>query len=332
MSKSLEVKILTTKELGACRSRCPYPVLLAHDRATSVAGTRLDVTSGLWIFPGYGPPSSLLTQIGAWLGLTVIGRIGPLSPNPESPAGRGFYKRLSAGLSTLPVENFPEKSSRSLLMCRTLLSPDIPSKRKLPMRKHFIAFVAAIALMTVGGSVLALAQTALRPATTTKTFGFQDSRGTFHPLGAMPDASDATASTTTYTGTIETTVTITLKTALPKGGTVGCRVDADPSSDGASGDVSYEESASSVATVSGSTATCKVNIPFSWLLFTPSTVSGKTQINTITGSLDVTMYSPVTTSIVGLEEDVARDHTQVIVINGGVVADGTLTVAAAVTL
>jgi hypothetical protein len=200
------------------------------------------------------------------------------------------------------------------------------------MRKHSIALVAVFALMTLGGSVLAFAQTTSH-AEATKVFGFQDSRtGTFHPLGTAPDISDAAAATTTYTGTIETTVTVTLKTALPKGGTVACRVEADPTSEGVSGDVFYEETATAIATVSGSTATCKVNIPFSWLLFTPSTASGKVQTNSITGSLDVTMYSPITTSIVGITEDVAREQTRAIVINGGVVADGTLTVTAAVTL
>jgi len=195
------------------------------------------------------------------------------------------------------------------------------------MRKYSIALVAAIALGTLGGSVLASAQTANKPPAR-RIFGFQDSRtGTFHPLGNSVDIADP-AATTTFAGTIEATVTITLKTPLATGGQVACDVEADAISSGASGEADYVETATKLATVSGSTATCKVNIPFSWLLFTAST----TQANSLSGNLDVFMYSPVTTSITGLTLDLAREHIQAIVINGGKVADGILTVAAAVTL
>jgi hypothetical protein len=198
------------------------------------------------------------------------------------------------------------------------------------MRKHFIARVTTIALVTLAGSVLASAQTA-NPPRSTKVFGFQDSKtGTFHPLGTAPDIADTTVATTTYSGTIETTVTITLKTALPKGGTIACTVGASAISDnettGAA--VGITESATSVATVSGSTATCKVNIPYNWVLFTPST----TIINELSGSLNVIMYSPVTTSIPDFTEDLAREHNQAITINAGKPGDGVETVTAAVTL
>jgi hypothetical protein len=194
------------------------------------------------------------------------------------------------------------------------------------VRRHSIALVAVIALVTLGGSVLAVAQTANRTSAI-KVYGYQDSRGTFHPLANLVEP-DATATTTTFAGTIETTVTITLKTALPKGGTIACRVEADGVSSSETGALGYDESATALATVSGSTATCKVNIPFSWLMFAAAT--GTT--NSITGSLDVTMYSPITTSIAGVLEDLAREHDQAITINGGKVADGTLAVTATVTL
>jgi len=132
------------------------------------------------------------------------------------------------------------------------------------MRKHLIALVAVIALVTLGGSAQALAQTANRPSAR-RVFGFQDSKtGAFHPLGNSADITDAAAATTTYTGTVEATVTITLKTALPSGDKIVCTVTADASSENeTAGTVfDYDESASSIATVSGSTATCKVNIPF----------------------------------------------------------------------
>jgi hypothetical protein len=181
--------------------------------------------------------------------------------------------------------------------------------------------------LTLGGSVLASAQTATQ-SRSAKTFGFQDNTGAFHPLRNSADIADPAAATTTFTGTIEATITVTLKTPLPSGGQVACSVDTDASSTGVSGDVDYVEHATKLATVSGSTATCKVNIPYSWLMFTAST----TQTNSLTASLDVFMYSPITTSITGLTLDLSREHIRAIVINGGKVADGTLTVTAAVTL
>ncbi len=197
------------------------------------------------------------------------------------------------------------------------------------MRKHSIALVAVFALMTLGGSILALAQTANRPSAR-KVFGFQDSKtGTFHPLGTA-DITDAAAATTTYTGTVEATVTITLKTALPTGDKIACTVTADASSDNETAGTlfDYGETASSIATVSGSTATCKVNIPFSWVLFTPST----TVVNGLQGDLEVIMFSPTATVTSELAADFVREHSQPITINAGKPADGTLAVAVAVTL
>jgi hypothetical protein len=198
------------------------------------------------------------------------------------------------------------------------------------MRKQSIALVAAIALGALGGSAIAHAQTANAPFQK-KVFGFQDSRtGVFHPLGQSPDLSENPAATTTYSGTIEVTVTITLKTALPKGDSVACSVDAIAISESetTAASVTYDEIATSVATVSGSTATCKVNIPYSWVLLTPST----TVIDSLDGSLDVIMYSPTATTLTTILEDLVREHTQAITINGGKPGDGTLSVSAAVTI
>ena len=49
MSKSLEVKILRTENLGRDDSRIAYRPGLDHDRASSMGGARSDVTRGLWI-------------------------------------------------------------------------------------------------------------------------------------------------------------------------------------------------------------------------------------------------------------------------------------------
>jgi hypothetical protein len=199
------------------------------------------------------------------------------------------------------------------------------------MRKQSIALVAAIALGALGGSAIAHAQTA-NPPFQKKVFGFQDSRtGVFHPLGHSPDLSENPAATTTYSGTVEVTVTVTLKTTLPKGDSVACSVDAIATSETETSpftSVAYDETATSIASVSGSTATCKVNIPYSWLLFTPST----TVVNSLDGSLEVIMYSPTATTITTELEDLTREHGQAITINGGKPGDGTLSVSVAVTI
>jgi hypothetical protein len=199
------------------------------------------------------------------------------------------------------------------------------------MRKQSIALVTAIALGALGGLAIAHAQTSNAPFQK-KVFGFQDSRtGVFHPLGRSADLTESPAATTTYTGTIEVTVTITLKTALPSGDKVACNVGAVASSESEASPfttIAYDESAISTASVSGSTATCKVNIPYSWVLLTPST----TVLSSLDGSLDVIMYSPTATTITTELEDLAREHSQAITINSGKPGDGTLSVSVAVTL
>ena len=193
------------------------------------------------------------------------------------------------------------------------------------MRKRSIVFVAVLALGTLGGSVLALAQNA-NPPTPRKIFGFQDSKtGTFHPMGKSADVVNPAVATTTFTGTIEVTTTITLKTSLPSGDVIACIVDAVASSESETTltGVTYEESAASNAKVSGSTASCTVNIPFSWVLQTAS----KTITQSLTANLDVVMYSPTATTISEVFEDFAREHSQAITINGGLPGNGTLTPA-----
>lgn len=196
------------------------------------------------------------------------------------------------------------------------------------MRKRTVALAAAIALGALGGSAIAHAQTA---NTGRKVFGFQDKTGIFHPLGQSPDLMESPVVTTTYIGTISVTVTVTLKTPLPTGDKVACSVDAIASSDNTLNplaSVTYDEIATSNATVSGSTAICKVNIPYSWVLLTPST----SIINSLDGSLDVIMYSPTATTISALLANAVREHSRAITINGGKPGDGTFTVSAAVTL
>lgn len=122
-----------------------------------------------------------------------------------------------------------------------------------------------------------------------------------------------------------------MKTALPKGDSVACSVDAVASSEMETTPyttVNYDEDATSIASISGSTATCKVNIPYSWVLLTPST----TVLDSLDGSLDVIMYSPTATTLTTELENLVREHGQAITINGGKPGDGTLSVSVAVTI
>jgi hypothetical protein len=75
----------------------------------------------------------------------------------------------------------------------------------------------------------------------------------------------------TVVGAYAVTLHITLKTSLEKGDQLGCSAEVTDSSfgltlAGGSGGAVYTEDASADASVSGSTATCVLKIPFSWLL------------------------------------------------------------------
>jgi hypothetical protein len=88
--------------------------------------------------------------------------------------------------------------------------------------------------------------------------------GTTHTTrGPVPETT-----TPPFTGTIEVTITITLKTPLATGNSIYCTTDIGAGSlDFLTGVFSnYEEKAWSMAKVTGSTATCTVTTPYSWAL------------------------------------------------------------------
>jgi len=131
--------------------------------------------------------------------------------------------------------------------------------------RPLLAYAAVMLALTLAGPALASAQSAEAGSRHNKVFGYQDPEtGVFHPLStATPDVS-----TPATTGTIELVMTITLKTALPKGGAVLCGVDLTAFSENLSTYTisDWYEEAYTAATVSGSTATCTVNVPYSWVL------------------------------------------------------------------
>jgi len=122
-----------------------------------------------------------------------------------------------------------------------------------------------------------------------KVFGYQDPEtGAFKPLNqAMPEAS-----TQATTGTVELILSISLKTALPKGGAIVCSADVTAASENTSTFAvsSWSEQASTVATVSGSTATCTVNVPYSW----PIPAASASVVNILEGAYSVQMYNTTT--------------------------------------
>jgi hypothetical protein len=196
--------------------------------------------------------------------------------------------------------------------------------------------IAALAVLTLGAgfaaSVPACAQSdddeaVIHVSQPKKVFGYQDPvTGEFHALGRnhmpVPDATTTPA----FTGTLEVVVKITLKTALPTGGSIGCStsfVAASFSATAPTGANTYEESASAAATVSGTTATCTLKIPYSWVLAAPST----TVQDSLSGSVTVEMYKSVSSTnpsviLTGL----VRSNSQNVVSASKFPANGTTTV------
>lgn len=155
------------------------------------------------------------------------------------------------------------------------------------MRTTILAAMAAVSLgAALTASAPASAQTSEVVPMSGKVFGYQDaSTGKFRP--AQMVAPDVMAAPTT--GTIATTITIKLASAFPAGFKIVCGTEIEGQSiDTRVGtEVSFEESSSSVATVSGTTATCTVKTPYAWTL---PTASG-TVDNFVTGEYTVNVYS-----------------------------------------
>ncbi len=159
------------------------------------------------------------------------------------------------------------------------------------MRKTSLAALAAITLgFALSGSVAGFAQ-ADPSVSHKKVFGYQDGAGVFHGLNhAVPEATTAP-----LTGTFEVTITITLKTAVPTGGSVICTTSlvASQTSETTGTSTTYDEEAVSVAKVTGTTATCTVNTPYSWA-FGAKTA---TELETLAGSYTVSIEPAPSTTI-----------------------------------
>ena len=144
---------------------------------------------------------------------------------------------------------------------------------------------STLAVLVSALSVVAIAQSTQQK----QVLGYQDSQtGQFHPL--VHEVPDATTTSPT-TGTLKVTLDITVKSIWPNGVTPTyiCSASWDQESVNLSTDsvTTHDEQASSKATVSGTTGSCVVTIPYSWIL----PAASPTVTSTVTGSYVVYVYS-----------------------------------------
>jgi hypothetical protein len=155
-----------------------------------------------------------------------------------------------------------------------------------------------IALLSSLGLSLAGAAFGQQAKTTEGIPGFLNPKThTFHARVApqvVPDASSAK----TYTGTLKYAFTVKLDTSVSSTEALVCVANADVY-DGTGTDY-YEETSAGTATVSGSTGTCTVSIPYSWSL-----VDGST--DTVSLSYELVIVPTSSSSV--LAEFSRRDHS-----------------------
>jgi hypothetical protein len=124
------------------------------------------------------------------------------------------------------------------------------------------------------------------PSQHKRVLGIMDQKtGEFKALPVeVPEA------TTPITGTITVTLHITLKTTVPTGGKVACSADLLASFETTTGSTQYSEDAGAFATVSGTTATCTLIIPHSWLFPARTTTS----VEILNGGYSAEIINPST--------------------------------------
>ena len=159
-------------------------------------------------------------------------------------------------------------------------------------RHAFFAVTFGCGLLTAAASSAAYAQETATPPK--KIFGYLDPKtGTFKAANTQvrPDASTTPATT----GTVSLTISIKLATVFPAKSTIACGMEVsalsltENTSTGAVSDGEWLETASSPATISGSTATCTVKIPYAWVLPAAGTSGTTTTTNTLTADFQVTV-------------------------------------------
>jgi hypothetical protein len=159
---------------------------------------------------------------------------------------------------------------------------------------RILAALAGLTLMTGAAAYAQTQSTGPIDQSTNRVYGYVDLRtGAFHPGRSQADATpDSTVTLKTFTGTIEAKITITISSAtaakMPKGSTILCDLQSESFVDGSD----YEEVAAAAATISGDTATCTVNLPYSWT----GNSAGTTSAYYFEGSYKITAtYAPSAT-------------------------------------
>src|SRR5579871_868510 len=162
------------------------------------------------------------------------------------------------------------------------------------------SYVAAVAAIALGLSVVpALAQSeedssaVISASHNVKPLGYTDPQtGVFHPvLRVAPETT-----TGPLTGTIQLTISVSLKSTFAKGSTLMCSAMvaattiniANPTGTG----TDWIEDAYTTQAVSGSAATCVVTIPYSWAM----PASSSTVMNELDGEYTVAVMAPATTT------------------------------------
>lgn len=115
----------------------------------------------------------------------------------------------------------------------------------------------------------AFAQSATSMRPTPGIPGYLDARGGFHVYPPAIEEDAQVDALTTFAGTIVVNFTITVTSSIPTTDKISCLVSAAVFDTASTN--SIEETAAVAATRSGSTATCKVSIPYSWGLTSATT-------------------------------------------------------------
>jgi hypothetical protein len=138
---------------------------------------------------------------------------------------------------------------------------------------------------------------------THRALGYYDPEtGAFQPL-ASADA-DALPVTPT-TGTLVFKITISVKSVIPKNAVIGCNAGATVT-DATSGLYSDESGAAIATLTSGTTYSCTVKIPYSWLLSSPASDKVYLSFNT---SLDYGYQATATNGTGTIVEPVGARST-----------------------
>jgi len=124
-----------------------------------------------------------------------------------------------------------------------------------------------------GATLLAAAEQAAASSQQTGILGYLRPDGSFRPAPNRTPTNGGAA--TEYKGTLKATIHFSLSTAVPQGAAIGCSFSASvfgESNDGLTDDLLDTDQVT--ATVSGSTATCAISVPYEWFLYGSSDTVG----------------------------------------------------------